>query len=130
MAGLMPMMLGLNIDFVNGGYSIDSPTAMWWKPLATAVVFGLGISTVLTLLLTFVLLAARIWIEVFLAAILPRLRALRPGQAREDRALLRRTGKVRHAEILWDTGAAPAVAAPLVEATPPHVGSPPRHAAE
>ena len=44
MAGLTPMMLGLNLDFVGGGYAFDSPTALWWKQLATAVVFGLGIA--------------------------------------------------------------------------------------
>ncbi|MEC8795576.1 MAG: efflux RND transporter permease subunit, partial [Pseudomonadota bacterium] len=42
MAGLASMMYGLSFDFINGGYSIDSPTALWWKQLATAVVFGLG----------------------------------------------------------------------------------------
>jgi multidrug efflux pump len=62
MAGLTPMMLGLSIDFGNGGYSIDAPTALWWKQLATAVVFGLGIATVLTLVLTPAMLAVRIWI--------------------------------------------------------------------
>jgi multidrug efflux pump len=31
MAGLAPMMFGLSLDFINGGYSIDSPTALWWK---------------------------------------------------------------------------------------------------
>ena len=61
MAGLTPMMLGISIDFINGGYSIDQPTALWWKQLATAVVFGLGIATVLTLVLTPSLLALRIW---------------------------------------------------------------------
>ena len=45
MAGLAPMMLGLSLDFWAGGYAIDSPTALWWKQLATAVVFGLGIAT-------------------------------------------------------------------------------------
>lgn len=62
MAGLTPMMLGLSIDFGAGGYSIDAPTALWWKQLATAVVFGLGIATVLTLILTPAMLALRIWI--------------------------------------------------------------------
>ncbi|MCP5072581.1 MAG: efflux RND transporter permease subunit [Rhodobacteraceae bacterium] len=61
MAGLAPMMLGLSIDFYNGGYSIDAPTALWWKQLATAVVFGLGIATVLTLIFTPSLLALRVW---------------------------------------------------------------------
>ncbi len=62
MAGLTPMMLGLSIDFGNGGYSLDAPTALWWKQLATAVVFGLGIATVLTLVLTPAMLAARVWV--------------------------------------------------------------------
>jgi len=61
MAGLTPMMFGLSIDFFGGGYSIDSPTALWWKQLATAVVFGLGIATVLTLVLTPALLSVRVW---------------------------------------------------------------------
>ena len=52
MAGLAPMMFGLSLDFFGGGYTIDSPTALWWKQLATAVVFGLGIATVLTLVFT------------------------------------------------------------------------------
>jgi multidrug efflux pump len=63
MAGLTPMMLGISIDFINGGYSIDQPTALWWKQLATAVVFGLGVATVLTLVLTPSLLALRVWIS-------------------------------------------------------------------
>lgn len=62
MAGLTPMMLGLSIDFGAGGYSIDAPTALWWKQLATAVVFGLGIATMLTLILTPAMLAIRVWV--------------------------------------------------------------------
>jgi hypothetical protein len=61
MAGLAPMMFGISLDFGNGGYTVDSPTALWWKQLATAVVFGLGIATVLTLVVTPSLLALRIW---------------------------------------------------------------------
>ena len=60
MAGLAPMMFGLSLDFVNGGYSVDSPTALWWKQLATAVVFGLGTATMLTLVFTPALLSARV----------------------------------------------------------------------
>ncbi|MGR3614671.1 MAG: efflux RND transporter permease subunit [Paracoccaceae bacterium] len=62
MAGLTPMMFGLSLDFANGGYTIDSPTALWWKQLATAVVFGLGVATVLTLIVTPSLLAIRVWL--------------------------------------------------------------------
>jgi multidrug efflux pump len=104
MAGLTPMMLGISIDFFNGGYTVDAPAAIWWKQLATAVVFGLGIATILTLLVTPALLALRIWVEEGAVALGPRLRALRPGRARDDLALTRRAGAVRHAEIIWDTG--------------------------
>jgi len=62
MAGLAPMMFGLSVNFFQGGYSIDAPTALWWKQLATAVVFGLGIATVLTLVFTPSMLALRVWI--------------------------------------------------------------------
>lgn len=70
MAGLAPMALGVNLDFAAGGFTVDAPTALWWKQLATAVVFGLGIATVLTLVFTPAMLAARVWAEVvFLWAI-------------------------------------------------------------
>ncbi|MEK6204466.1 MAG: efflux RND transporter permease subunit [Amylibacter sp.] len=62
MAGLTPMMLGVSFNFGAGGYSIDAPTALWWKQLATAVVFGLGVATVLTLVLTPAMLALRVWV--------------------------------------------------------------------
>ena len=145
MAGLAPMMFGLSIDFVNGGYTIDSPTSLWWKPLATAVVFGLGISTVLTLILTPALLAIRVWVEGFALGFVPTLRSLMPGRARDDRRLTARTRKVRGAEIIWDaegvTHSAPPVARPrVVEAGAPATvaepkktdsdGKPPLHAAE
>lgn len=101
-AGLLPMMLGISIDFVNGGYTVDAPAAIWWKQLATAVVFGLAVATVLTLVLTPALLALRVWVEDYAAAIGPRLRALKPGRARDDLRLSKRAGKVRGAEIIWD----------------------------
>ena len=134
MAGLAPMMLGISIDFVNGGYTLNSPTSMWWKPLATAVVFGLGISTILTLILTPALLAARIWIEKFVLALGPWVRALRAGSDRDDRALNRRTSKVRHAEIIWDPAVSPATGPAVPQADVSEPGRTPRknplHAAE
>lgn len=63
MAGLTPMMFGVSLDFQNGGYSINEPTVTWWKQLATAIVFGLGFATILTLLLTPTFLALRYWWE-------------------------------------------------------------------
>lgn len=102
MAGLTPMMLGLTIDFQNGGYSINAPAALWWKQLATTVVFGLAVATVLTLVVTPALLALRYWVELAFASALPRLRALAPGRERADRLLRRRAGRVRGAEIIWE----------------------------
>ena len=65
MAGLSPMMFGVSLDFFQGGYTVDSPTALWWKQLATAVVFGLGIATVLTLMFTPSMLALRHWATTY-----------------------------------------------------------------
>lgn len=105
MAGLAPMMFGLSLDFINGGYSIDSPTALWWKQLATAVVFGLGIATVLTLVFTPALLAARIWFVTYLLAFLNLLaRTVLSKQAAvaRDWLLARETKRIKQTEIIWD----------------------------
>jgi multidrug efflux pump len=50
--GLMPMVLQLNIDFVSRAISVGAPSTQWWVQLATAIVFGLCFSTVLTLIVT------------------------------------------------------------------------------
>jgi multidrug efflux pump len=50
--GLMPMVLGVNIDFITREVSIGAPSTQWWDQLATAIVFGLAFATVLTLIVT------------------------------------------------------------------------------
>lgn len=50
--GLIPMMLQMNIDFINRDVTIGAPSTQWWVQLATAIVFGLSFSTVLTLVVT------------------------------------------------------------------------------
>ena len=138
MAGLSPMMFGLSLDFINGGYSIDSPTAMWWKQLATAVVFGLAVSTVLTLMLTPALLALRFWAGEGAYRTMRRLRALSIGPDSRDArdiALARAAHRVKSPVIQWDDDApAPEGAGPQHppaarpdEGLPP---SPPLRAAE
>ena len=86
MAGLAPMMFATSINFaavpaafgallgpglISGEawsaffaavLMIGAPTALWWVQLATAVVFGLGVSTVLTLLVTPAALSLRVWV--------------------------------------------------------------------
>jgi multidrug efflux pump len=112
MAGLAPMMLGISLDFIGGGYTIDSPTALWWKQLATAVVFGLGVATVLTLVLTPSLLALRVWVETGAYRSAQALRGLsfgRDSEAARDNALRRAAAKVKSPEIVWtpDEGPTP-----------------------
>ncbi len=56
--GLLPMVAKMNVSFREGAISFGGVTAEWWVPLATAVVFGLGFSTLMTLIVTPVWLAA------------------------------------------------------------------------
>ncbi len=104
MAGLAPMMFGLSLDFIGGGYSINSPTALWWKQLATAVVFGLGIATVLTLIVTPSFLALRVWFStyaIWLGKALARLTAGRSSRVAQDMAIGRSARKMQSTEIQW-----------------------------
>lgn len=50
--GLMPMVLGLNIDLVGRFIQVGAPATELWRQLSTAIVFGLTFSTVLTLVVT------------------------------------------------------------------------------
>jgi len=107
MAGLTPMMFGLSLDFFNGGYTIDSPTALWWKQLATAVVFGLGIATVLTLVFTPSMLALRIWVSKGSYGIYSifRINIIRDDMGkklREDLKLRKLAKNKKEPEIVWE----------------------------
>jgi multidrug efflux pump len=105
MAGLAPMMFGLSLDFIGGGFSIDSPTSLWWKQLATAVVFGLGIATVLTLVFTPSMLALRVWATTYIhwiARLLAKLSLGRSSVAARDWALQREARRVKAPTILWE----------------------------
>ena len=56
--GLLPMVFELNVNFAAGTITHGSKTSDWWVLLSSAVVYGLAFSTVLTLILTPVMLAA------------------------------------------------------------------------
>ncbi len=52
MLGLMPMVFGVNIDLLNRFVQMGAPATGLWQQLSTAIVFGLGFSTLLTLIVT------------------------------------------------------------------------------
>lgn len=56
--GLLPMVFEINVNFAAGTITHGSTTSDWWVLLSSAVVYGLAFSTVLTLVLTPVMLAA------------------------------------------------------------------------
>lgn len=50
--GLLPLANGFSVDIINRTYEPGGMVSTWWQPLASAIVNGLLLSTVLTLLLT------------------------------------------------------------------------------
>ncbi len=51
-AGLLPLATGFSVDMVNRKIEVGGMVASWWQPLASAIVNGLIVATVMTLLLT------------------------------------------------------------------------------
>ncbi|WP_417250701.1 efflux RND transporter permease subunit [Celeribacter sp.] len=107
MAGLAPMMFALSLDFIGGGYTINSPTAQFWTNLASAVVFGLGIATVLTLVFTPAMLALRVWFWVIIhrAGMMLATALGRRSRTARDHRLQREARRARNPEFVW--GVAP-----------------------
>ncbi|MAR63919.1 MAG: hypothetical protein CMP43_02820 [Rickettsiales bacterium] len=50
--GLIPMAMGLNINFLDFEINFGSPSSQWWLQLSNAIVFGVMFSFVLTLIIT------------------------------------------------------------------------------
>jgi CzcA family heavy metal efflux pump len=53
--GLLPMAVGLSFDFRNLRIQMGGESAAWWGPMAVAIIFGLAVATLLTLLVVPVL---------------------------------------------------------------------------
>ncbi len=65
--GLLPMALQINMNFFERTIQVGSITSIWWVQLSTAIIFGLGFSTLLTLILTPTMLAwPNVWAEQWL----------------------------------------------------------------
>ncbi|KKK72115.1 hypothetical protein LCGC14_2907120, partial [marine sediment metagenome] len=50
--GLMPMVIGLNINFFTREIVYGAPSTQWWTELSSAIAGGLVVATVLTLVVT------------------------------------------------------------------------------
>jgi multidrug efflux pump len=57
--GLMPMVLGININLVDRHTTIGGPSSQWWVQLSASVAGGLAFATILTLVLTPALMVAQ-----------------------------------------------------------------------
>jgi multidrug efflux pump subunit AcrB len=53
--GLIPMAVGVSYDFKKLAWDIGGESAQWWGPMAVAVIFGLAVATLLTLVVVPVL---------------------------------------------------------------------------
>jgi multidrug efflux pump subunit AcrB len=49
--GLIPMAVGFSFNIRTLRFVIGGATSAWWAPMAIAVIFGLAVSTLLTLVL-------------------------------------------------------------------------------
>jgi multidrug efflux pump len=72
--GLLPLMFQIHPNFRTGHLEFKAPGSEWWVQLSGAVVWGLSFSTLLTLVLTPVLLAAPQVVEERLGRLLGRKR--------------------------------------------------------
>lgn len=55
--GLLPMATGVSFDFIAMRWDLGGESSQWWGPMAVAVIFGLGVATLLTLIVVPVILS-------------------------------------------------------------------------
>jgi multidrug efflux pump len=79
--GVLPIAFGLNLDFVHRELTYGAPSTQWWIQLSTAIVFGLGFATILTLVVTPASLSALAHVRGFFNRIGNRRRARRANKA-------------------------------------------------
>jgi multidrug efflux pump subunit AcrB len=49
--GLIPLTFGINFDFREFTLEIGGESSQWWGPMGAAVIFGLAVATILTLVI-------------------------------------------------------------------------------
>jgi multidrug efflux pump len=81
--GVLPIAFGINLDFIAREVVVGAPSTQWWISLSTAIVFGLGFATILTLIVTpaALLLIERMaeWRKRTVPALKRRIAGWRPG---------------------------------------------------
>ncbi|WP_114417649.1 efflux RND transporter permease subunit [Marinospirillum perlucidum] len=50
--GLMPMVMGINVNLIEPSLALGAPSTQWWRQLSSAIAGGLAFATLLTLVLT------------------------------------------------------------------------------
>jgi multidrug efflux pump len=55
---VLPIAFGINVEILNRHITMGAPATQWWINLSTAIVFGLGFATILTLIVTPAMLMA------------------------------------------------------------------------
>ena len=79
--GVLAIAFGINLDFVLRSIDIGAPSTQWWIHLSTAIVFGLGFATVLTLVVTPAALMAIDHLSQWRQRLVARWRSRRSGPA-------------------------------------------------
>jgi multidrug efflux pump len=49
---VLPIAFGVNLEFLAREVTVGAPSTQWWINLSTAIVFGFGFATILTLIVT------------------------------------------------------------------------------
>jgi multidrug efflux pump len=58
--GLMPIMFGITVDFLNLEITVGAPSTQWWVLLSTCIVYGATFASIMTLIATPCMLMARV----------------------------------------------------------------------
>lgn len=72
--GLIPLTVGINIDFSTLSLVIGGESTQWWGPMGVAVIFGLAFATLLTLIVVPVLFDLLVQFSEFMTGLPDRLK--------------------------------------------------------
>ncbi len=70
--GMLPMALGINIDFRNLSFDSGGGSTEWWGPMAQAIIFGLLFATIMTLVMVPVMYLLQVQLSTWVDKLLRR----------------------------------------------------------